>query len=58
MIIEWRKSSRSGPEGGECVEVSTNLGEVTRIRDSKNPDGPSLELGRRGLGALLGRLRS
>ena len=58
MIIEWRKSSKSGPEGGECVELSTNLGEFTRIRDSKNPEGPSLVLGRRGLGALLRRLRS
>jgi hypothetical protein len=58
VITEWRKSSRSGPEGGECVELSTNLGKVTRIRDSKNPEGPSLVLGQRGLEALLGRLRS
>lgn len=58
MNIEWRKSSRSAPDGGECVELSTNLGEFTRIRDSKNPEGPSLVLGRRELGALLRQLRS
>jgi hypothetical protein len=33
----WRKSSFSG-QGNECVEVSNK----SRVRDSKNPDGPSL----------------
>jgi hypothetical protein len=33
----WRKSSYSGGEGGNCVEVNDNF---TAIRDSKNPDGP------------------
>ncbi|MBC6457609.1 DUF397 domain-containing protein [Actinomadura sp. HBU206391] len=37
----WRKSSRSGPNGGDCVEVATRLG-VVAVRDSKNPDGPAL----------------
>jgi Domain of unknown function (DUF397) len=35
----WRKSSFSGLNGGECVEVCHDLGAV---RDSKNPDGPVL----------------
>jgi hypothetical protein len=38
----WRKSTRSGGTGGNCVEVATNLPGVVTIRDSKNPDGPRL----------------
>ena len=39
---EWRKSSRSGSNGGDCVEVAGNLPGAIAIRDSKNPDGPNL----------------
>ncbi len=38
----WRKSTRSGGNGGECVEVAGNLPDIIAIRDSKNPDGPAL----------------
>ncbi|GAB3812011.1 DUF397 domain-containing protein [Micromonospora zhanjiangensis] len=38
----WRKSTRSGGNGGECVEVADNLGGVVGVRDSKDPDGPVL----------------
>ncbi|WP_424534879.1 DUF397 domain-containing protein [Sphaerisporangium viridialbum] len=38
----WRKSSRSGDSGGQCVEVATNLSGVVAVRDSKNPHGPAL----------------
>ncbi|RSN91674.1 DUF397 domain-containing protein [Streptomyces sp. WAC 05379] len=37
----WFKSSYSGPEGGECVEVSM-ASAGTRVRDSKNKMGPQL----------------
>ena len=40
----WRKSTRSG-NGGNCVEVATNLVEtdgVVLVRHSKNPTGPAL----------------
>ncbi|MFI6507845.1 DUF397 domain-containing protein [Streptosporangium sp. NPDC050855] len=40
----WRKSSRSGDSGGQCVEVATNLPGLVAVRDSKNPDGPKLLL--------------
>jgi hypothetical protein len=39
---EWRKSRRSGNNGGNCVEVARNLPHVVAVRDSKNPDGPKL----------------
>lgn len=38
----WRKASRSGGNGGQCVEVAVNLPGVRAVRDSKNPTGPAL----------------
>jgi hypothetical protein len=41
---EWRKSSYSGANGGNCVEVARNLPGAVAVRDSKHPDGPALVL--------------
>ncbi|GAA4237102.1 hypothetical protein GCM10022254_48280 [Actinomadura meridiana] len=41
---QWRKSSRSGGQGGDCLEV-VGLNEVVAVRDSKDPDGPKLAFG-------------
>ena len=38
----WRKSSWSGNNGGNCVEVARNLPLVVAVRDSKDPEGPVL----------------
>ncbi|WFE48372.1 DUF397 domain-containing protein [Verrucosispora sp. WMMD1129] len=38
----WRKSTRSGDNGGNCVEVATNLPGLVAVRDSKDPTGPAL----------------
>jgi Domain of unknown function (DUF397) len=38
----WRKSTRSGGNGGDCVEVADNLPGVVAVRDSKDPNGPAL----------------
>jgi hypothetical protein len=38
----WRKSSYSGNNGGDCIEVTSNLGDVVAVRDSKDPEGPVL----------------
>lgn len=35
----WRKSSRSGDSGGDCVEVADNLPGRVLVRDTKNRDG-------------------
>jgi Domain of unknown function (DUF397) len=37
----WRKSSYSGDNGGNCVEVGT-AGSAVAVRDSKDPEGPRL----------------
>ena len=38
----WRKSTKSGGNGGDCVEVADNLPGVVGVRDSKDPAGPAL----------------
>ncbi|MEU7979082.1 DUF397 domain-containing protein [Micromonospora sp. NPDC049081] len=38
----WRKSTRSSGNGGNCVEVAGNLPGMIAVRDSKDPDGPTL----------------
>jgi hypothetical protein len=38
----WHKSTRSGSNGGDCVEVARNLPGVVAVRDSKDPQGPAL----------------
>ncbi|MDG4758409.1 DUF397 domain-containing protein [Micromonospora sp. WMMD710] len=38
----WRKSTRSGSNGGDCVEVADNLPGVVLVRDTKNRDGGTL----------------
>ncbi|WP_406567764.1 DUF397 domain-containing protein [Actinoallomurus soli] len=30
LFTDWRKSSRSGSSGGNCVEVAQSIGEVSK----------------------------
>ncbi|MER7418626.1 DUF397 domain-containing protein [Micromonospora peucetia] len=39
---QWRKTTRSSSNGGNCVEVADNLSGVVAVRDSKDPAGPAL----------------
>ena len=41
----WRKSTRSGANGGNCVEVADNLPGVVLVRDTKDRDGGTLTFG-------------
>ncbi|GGV79990.1 hypothetical protein GCM10010294_51510 [Streptomyces griseoloalbus] len=57
--LTWLKSSYSGDEGGECVEVAPAT-TVIHVRDSKERGGPQLAFPRRawyGFVAGLGRDR-
>jgi Domain of unknown function (DUF397) len=42
---EWRTSSHSNINGGNCVEVARNLPGIVVIRDSKDREGPALIFG-------------
>ena len=44
LTPRWRKSSRSGGNGGACVEVADNLPGVVLVRDTKDRDGGTLHL--------------
>ncbi|GHC41345.1 DUF397 domain-containing protein [Streptomyces cinnamoneus] len=39
---KWRKSSYSGGNEGQCLEVADNIPGIVPVRDSKNPTGPAL----------------
>ncbi|MFE9389694.1 DUF397 domain-containing protein [Streptomyces sp. NPDC006784] len=41
FLLPWFKSSYSGSDGGNCVEVAQTPAAV-HVRDSKNPRGPVL----------------
>ncbi|MEU2547601.1 DUF397 domain-containing protein [Streptomyces roseolus] len=41
--LAWFKSSYSGGDGGDCVEVATGAGSVY-VRDSKDVDRPALRV--------------
>lgn len=38
----WRKSSWSGPTGGNCVESAALPGGAVAVRNSRHPGGPAL----------------
>lgn len=41
----WRKSARSGDDGGECVQVAVDQPGLVAVRDSKRSAGPVLTCG-------------
>lgn len=40
-VAGWRKSTKSGSSGGDCVEVG-DTGTVILVRDTKDRDGEAL----------------
>jgi hypothetical protein len=53
----WIKSSRSGPTGGNCVEVAFLADGDVALRNSRHPDGPALVFTRAEWDAFLGGAR-
>jgi len=51
--LVWFKSSYSGTEGGQCIEVAAGAGTV-HVRDSKVVAGPVLRVSRDAWTGLLG----
>jgi hypothetical protein len=52
----WRKSTRSGPTGDNCVELGAVNGLIA-LRDSKNPTQPALMLTQSSWRAFVDRLK-
>lgn len=57
-IAAWRKSSYSGTNGGNCVEVAHALSDVLVVRDSKDPDGGRLTVSPRAWEMLARRIKN
>ncbi|AEV87265.1 hypothetical protein ACWT_6250 [Actinoplanes sp. SE50] len=54
----WHKSTRSGGNGGDCVEVAGNLPGIVALRDTKDPDGATLIFSREQWHAFLAGVRA
>lgn len=54
--LSWRKSTRSG-QSDNCVEVAQLPGGGRAVRDSKNPGGPMLDLGRDAWQAFIDQIK-
>ncbi|MDG9707794.1 DUF397 domain-containing protein [Streptomyces sp. DH10] len=50
--VAWFKSSHSGGEGNECVEIA-NLRTAVALRDSKLPDGSTLTVSTEAFAAFI-----
>ncbi|MDX2677327.1 DUF397 domain-containing protein [Streptomyces soliscabiei] len=53
----WRKSSYSGADQGNCVEVIDNYPAAVPVRDSKTPHGPALLVPVAGWAAFVGAVK-
>ncbi|MFG1649968.1 DUF397 domain-containing protein [Micromonospora sp. NPDC049275] len=53
----WRKSTKSGGNGGDCVEVADNLPGVVLVRDTKDRDGATLTFSPQAWRSFVARAR-
>jgi hypothetical protein len=51
--LAWFKSSYSGAEGGDCIEVAADMGTV-HIRDSKTVARPVIRVSREAWAGFVG----
>jgi hypothetical protein len=51
--LAWFKSSYSGAEGGQCVEIAAGTA-VVHVRDSKAATGPVVTVSREAWAGLVG----
>lgn len=52
----WRKAGRGNEHGGACLELAGLAGGIA-VRDSKDPDGAKLVLGRGDFRSLVNELK-
>jgi hypothetical protein len=56
--VDWKKSSFSGPTGGNCVETGTLPGSRIAVRNSRFPADPALVFTTGAWEAFTGRCRT
>jgi hypothetical protein len=54
--LNWHKSTHSGSNGGQCIEVAASARVL--VRDSKNPDGGRLAFTTQAWRAFAARIKS
>ncbi|MFF3438244.1 DUF397 domain-containing protein [Streptosporangium sp. NPDC002721] len=55
--LTWRKSTLSGTNNDNCVEVATLPSGGRAVRDSKDPDGPVLSFAPRAWWAFVAEVK-
>ncbi|WP_141581588.1 DUF397 domain-containing protein [Actinomadura sp. WMMA1423] len=55
--VKWRKSSRSSEQGDACIEVAL-ISKVVAVRDSKDPEGLEVRVGRSEFQHLIESLKN
>jgi hypothetical protein len=58
LHVTWRKSRRSGPQGGNCVEIAHLEDGQVAIRNSRHPSGPALLFAPAEWDAFLGGVKN
>ncbi|MEO3784648.1 DUF397 domain-containing protein [Actinocorallia sp. B10E7] len=58
VMTNWRKSSYSNTQGGECVEVADFGSGLVGLRDSKNPGAGHQEVTRGAFAALVAGIKN
>lgn len=53
VVGPWRKATKSGPNGGNCVELAEATGSMVAMRNSRHPNGPVLFFTRPEMDALV-----
>jgi Domain of unknown function (DUF397) len=53
--VDWRKSTYSAGNGGDCVEVASD--DMVMVRDTTNRDGGTLGFGAAAWERFLGTIR-
>lgn len=56
-ILVWRKSSYTGANGGNCVELARTPNNTIATRDSKAPNDGMLRFSPHTFGAFLGNVK-
>ncbi|MEU5052520.1 DUF397 domain-containing protein [Streptomyces sp. NPDC021096] len=57
-MTTWRKSSYSGHDAGNCIEIAPHIPGFVPVRDSKRPHGPALVFSAPAWNAFVAATRS